>query len=179
MALKYVKRGYTFLMSYLLTIALVPLSAMLLVRTAPASRAKYLASGPYALARVSLAHPMTPSVILSCVPINSLSMLYTWFLPSLLCAAQLELVNMYRKGELLRLVAVAKQTDLTFNLVRASPTPKRTAQKPYSSPRVALASLCRSHTLPAGRAPSRDPPTAPHSPPHPLPVPPPTSPAPA
>lgn len=57
-ALKYVKRGYTFLMSYLLTIALVPLGAML----------------------------------------------------------ALEVVNMHRTGELARLVAIAKQTDLTFNL---------------------------------------------------------------
>ncbi|KAG2449792.1 hypothetical protein HYH02_005315 [Chlamydomonas schloesseri] len=58
-ALKYVKRGYTFLMSYVLTIALVPLAGMLL----------------------------------------------------------LELVNMHRTGELTRLLSVAKQTDLTFNLV--------------------------------------------------------------
>ncbi|PNW70493.1 hypothetical protein CHLRE_17g722150v5 [Chlamydomonas reinhardtii] len=58
-AFKYVKRGYTFLMSYVLTIALVPLAGMLL----------------------------------------------------------LELVNMHRTGELTRLVGVAKQTDLTFNLV--------------------------------------------------------------
>ncbi|KAG2497371.1 hypothetical protein HYH03_004529 [Edaphochlamys debaryana] len=60
-ALKYVKRGYTFLMSYVLTIALVPLAAML----------------------------------------------------------ALELANMYRNGELMRLVSVAKQTDLTFNLITA------------------------------------------------------------
>ncbi|EFJ53061.1 hypothetical protein VOLCADRAFT_109539 [Volvox carteri f. nagariensis] len=58
-ALKYVKRGYTFLMSYLLTIALVPLGGMLL----------------------------------------------------------LELLNMHRNGELSRLMSVAKQTDLTFNLI--------------------------------------------------------------
>ncbi|GFR42579.1 hypothetical protein Agub_g3506 [Astrephomene gubernaculifera] len=58
-ALKYVKRGYTFLMSYLFAIALVPLAAMLL----------------------------------------------------------LELANMHRTGELLRIISVAKQTDLTFDLV--------------------------------------------------------------
>ncbi|GLC34145.1 hypothetical protein PLESTB_000842300 [Pleodorina starrii] len=57
--LKYVKRGYTFLMSYLLTIALVPLAGMLL----------------------------------------------------------LELLNMQRTGELSRLLNVAKQTDLTFDLI--------------------------------------------------------------
>lgn len=33
---------------------------------------------------------------------------------------QLELVNMHRTGELTRLVGVAKQTDLTFNLVSSS-----------------------------------------------------------
>ncbi|GIL94726.1 hypothetical protein Vretimale_703, partial [Volvox reticuliferus] len=63
-ALKYVKRGYTFLMSYLITIALVPLAGMLL----------------------------------------------------------LELLNMHRTGELTRILSVAKQTDLTFNLITVMAT---------------------------------------------------------
>ncbi len=76
-------------MSYVFTIALVPLAGMLLVRgRKPGTRTRPLGC---AVLRVSL------PVACACV--------------------QLELVNMHRTGELTRLLNVAKQTDLTFNLV--------------------------------------------------------------
>jgi hypothetical protein len=82
---------------------------------------------------------MTPSVIWPQTPRMPLFMPPMRDMPFFALGAQLELANMYRTGDLLRLVAVAKQTDLTFNLVNPPRHINNSSYAPCSLPRAVWA----------------------------------------